>query len=136
MNKKRVDGGLVNTIGRLEVVIRMLAGTLGMGLLSGPLKRMLMQGQLVLVYSVWQGGERVGLLGQFSSFTWYLSTSFCFVTYSFEIWDPSWLMGPKSNHPLNTFPGRENSNQERLSDSQAPGELLMRSATRQESSLI
>ena len=115
MNKKRVDGGLVNTIGRLEIVIRMLAGTLEMGLLSGPIKRMLMQGQLVLVYSVWQGGDRVGLLGQFSSFTWYLSTSFCFVTYSFEIWDPSWLMGPKSNHPLRTHFQAEKTATKRLS---------------------
>ena len=116
MSEKKVDGGLVNIIGRLEIVIRMLVSTLEMGLLSGPIKRMLMQGRLVSVYLVWQGGERVGLLGQFSSFTWYLSTSFCFVTYSsFEIWDPSRLMGPKSNHPLNTFPGRENSNHKRPS---------------------
>ena len=46
----------MNITGRREIVIRMLAGTLEMGLLSGPIKRMLMQGRLVLVY--WCG--RVG----------------------------------------------------------------------------
>ena len=54
--RKKVDGGLVNITGRREIVIRMLAGTLEMGLLSGPIKKMLMQGRLVLVY--WCG--RVG----------------------------------------------------------------------------
>lgn len=83
MSEKKVDGGLMNIIGRLEIVFRMLVGTLEMGLLSGPIKRMLMQGWLVSVYLVWQGGERIGLLGQFSSFIWYLSTSFCFVTLFF-----------------------------------------------------
>ena len=127
----------MNIIGRLEIVFRMLVGTLEMGLLSGPIKRMLMQGWLVSVYLVWQGGERIGLLGQFSSFIWYLSTSFCFVTLFF--WNlGSFFVDGSQKQPPFLYISRQRKQQpkETFKDSQVPGELLMHLATKQESLLI